>query len=150
MNMDDLKRRADLAAESWHKKPERTQHPESERKKEMRALREQGLKHREIAERFGVSHQYVAMVCGTCDPRYYIHIGDECVYPNLRNWMNENKISRKELLRRIGVEPLANNYSRLNKYLRGEAQPRKPWIDKMLEVTGMTYEVMFWRAEDGK
>ena len=144
MNMDDLKRRADLAAESWNKKPE------SERKKEMRALREQGLKHREIAERFGVSHQYVAMVCSTCDPRHYIHIGDECVYPNLRNWMNENKIPRRELLRRIGLEAHANNYRRLNKYLRGEEQPRKPYIDKMLKATWMTYEELFYEeTKDG-
>lgn len=33
------------------------------KKKRMQELRDQGLKHKEIAEKFGVSRQYAAIVC---------------------------------------------------------------------------------------
>jgi hypothetical protein len=32
--------------------------------------------------------------------------------------------------------------------MRGDAQPRKPYIDKMLAVTGMTYEELFYTEVD--
>lgn len=119
------------------------------KKEQMMAMREQGLKHREIAAAFGVSRQYVAFVCGKCDPAYFVPIGDECVYPNLRKWMNKNKVSRSEFLRRMGITTGADNQERLNKTIRGEFQPRKKYIDKMLQVTGLKYETLFAEVEDG-
>lgn len=124
----------------------------SERKEQMRQLRKQGLKHKEIAERFGVSTQYVSVVCGGSSPGRFAAVGEECIYPNLRKWMNENEVSRSEFLRRMGIDVHTSNLQRLGHYIRGEAQPRKPYIDKMLKVTGLTYEVLFYEggAEDGK
>lgn len=118
------------------------------KKEQMRQMREQGFKHREIAERFGVSRQYAAHVCGYCDPAYFVPIGDECIYPNLRNWMNTHKVSRKEFLRRLGLTAHSNDYERLLKYMTGKQHPRKPYIDKMLAVTGMTYETLFYMEVD--
>lgn len=115
------------------------------KRKQMQILRDQGLKHREIAEQFGVSRQYVAMVCGKCDPAYYIPVGDSCVYPNLRAWMNENKVSRNEFVRRMGLTTNQRNIERFGAYLRGEAHPRKQYIDKMLAVTDITYEELFYQ-----
>lgn len=127
------------------------------KRKQMQMMRDQGYKHREIAEKFGVSRQYVAQVCGVCDPAYYVPVDERCIYPNLRIWMNENKVSRKELLRRMGLTGNPGNYERLASYLRGDAHPRKQYIDRMLAATGMTYEKLFYtginddrRAEDGK
>lgn len=115
------------------------------KRKQMQILRDQGLKHREIAEQFGVSRQYVAMVCGKCDPAYYVPVGDSCVYPKLRAWMNENKVSRNEFVRRMGLTTNPRNIERFGAYLRGEANPRKQYIDKMLAVTDITYEEMFYQ-----
>lgn len=124
----------------------------SERKEQMRQLRKQGLKHKEIAERFGVSTQYVSHVCGECYPFRFVPVGKECIYPNLRKWMNENEVSRSEFLRRMGIEVHTKNLEKLGHYIRGETYPKKPYIDKMLKVTGLTYEVLFYEggAEDGK
>ena len=119
------------------------------KKEQMKLLRDQGLKHREIAEIFGVSRQYVADVCGKCDPAYFTPVGSECVYPNLRKWMNENKVSRREFLKRMGLTPHTSNHVRFSNCIRGEYQPYKPYIDKMLKVTGMTYEMLFAGVEDG-
>lgn len=114
-----------------------------DKKAKMIELRNSGMTHREIAKRFGCSPQYVAVVCSKSYPAHFIPIGDNCVYPNLRRWMNEHKINRRELMRRMGLTLHASNYSRLNDYLRGASLPRKDYIDKMLEATGMTYEVLF-------
>lgn len=126
------------------------------KRKQMQMMRDQGYKHREIAEKFGVSRQYVAQVCGVCDPAYYVPVDERCIYPNLRIWMNENKVSRKKLLLRMGLTESPKNYDRLTSYLRGDAHPRKQYIDRMLAATGMTYEKLFYtginddrRAEDG-
>lgn len=118
------------------------------KRKQMQMLREQGLKHREIAERFGVSRQYVAMVCGKCDPAYFIPVDDKCIYPNLRDWMNKNKVSRNKFVRRMGLTTGPGNIDRFSAYIRGINQPRKPYIDKMLKVTGMTYETLFYTEVD--
>ena len=32
-------------------------------------------------------------------------------------------------------------------YLSGKCEPRKPFIDKMLSITGMTYEKAFCKEE---
>ena len=83
------------------------------KKEWMRDLREHGFKYHEIAEIVGVSRQYVASVCGKGDPAYFRTVGEQCVYPNIRNWMNENKVTRRELLRRMGFTVSSSNYDRL-------------------------------------
>lgn len=118
------------------------------KRKQMQMLRDQGLKYREIAEKFGVSKQYVCMVCSKRNPAYFTPIDDKCIYPKLRDWMNENKISRNEFVRRMGLTTHTGNISRFGSYLMGEAYPRKQYIDKMLDVTGMTYEELFFTEVD--
>ena len=120
---------------------------EPSKRKKMQLLRDQGLTHREIAEQVGVSRQYVSTVCGSYDPIYFQYINEGCVYPNLREWMNTNKISRRELLRRMGLTPRHNNSEKLSRYMRGENDPRKDYIDRMLKATGMTYEKLFYRED---
>jgi transcriptional regulator with XRE-family HTH domain len=117
------------------------------KKEQMLAMRNGGALYREIASVFGVSRQYVSLICGKSNPRRFIPIGDNCVFPNLRKWMNRNRVSRGELLRRTGLEMHTNNYSRFNSIMRGEIQPRKDYIDRMLKVTGMSYEELFRQTE---
>ena len=114
-----------------------------DKKEKMKLLREQGITCQEIADMFGVSRQRVHQVCGKTHPGYFRPIGDECIYPNLRKWMNENKVSRKEFLQRMGLSPYSENQAQFGRYVRGECQPKKPYIDKMLAVTGLTYETLF-------
>ena len=108
------------------------------------AARNAGKTYTEIAAEFGVSRQAVHQVCARYEPNKFKTITPEkCVYPMWRSWMNENRVSRSEVLRRMGVEPSASNAARLRGYMCGDTYPSKPTIDKLLAVTGLTYEQLF-------
>lgn len=112
-----------------------------------RSEREKGKTYREIAEMYGVSFQAVACACGKQkDYQFRAWTKERCIYPNLRNWLNENKISCKEFVRRMGQVPSGGSDYSFRNYLSGEAYPQKRTIDKMLEVTGLTYEQL-WEVD---
>jgi transcriptional regulator with XRE-family HTH domain len=112
-----------------------------------RAERAKGLTYREIGEKYGVSGQYIAMICGKSDGRNFRAWTEKtCIYPNLRNWLNENKVSLNEFVRRNGVEVAGNTAGRFRAYLNGRTYPPKKTIDRMLKVTGLTYEQL-WEVD---
>ena len=109
-----------------------------------RQERKEGLTYREIAEKYGVSYQVVAQACGKHQPnRFRFWTKESCVYPNVRKWLNENKITSRELMRRLDWEACGNNYIYVGDWLRGRCYPQKQVIDKFLSVTGLTYEKFF-------
>jgi transcriptional regulator with XRE-family HTH domain len=109
-----------------------------------RQERKEGLTYREIAEKYGVSYQVVAQACGKSQPnRFRFWTKDMCIYPNVRKWLNENKITYRELQRRLGWETCSANYIYIGDWLRGKTYPRKKVIDKLLSATGLTYEKFF-------
>lgn len=111
--------------------------------------RDAGMTYREIGEKHGVSYQYVSQVCSKYNPyRFKFITKTGCIYPNWRRWMNDEKCSRGELLRRMNLVSESENYRRLGDYMRGVTSPRKPYIDKLLQATGMTYEKLFAEEDD--
>lgn len=115
---------------------------------EMQTMRDEGYNYAQIAEAAGVTRQRIFQLIGgeqkNRTPKPLTET--ECVYPKLRKWMNDNHVSRTELTRRLhnGVgNPRA--YERLNCFLNGTTRQiiRKPFIDSILEVTGLTYEQLF-------
>ena len=114
-----------------------------------RSEREKGKTYREIAEQYGVTFQAVACACGNShDSKFRAWTEERCVYPNLRNWLNENKVSMNEFIRRMDALPGGNRVTAYRNYLNGKTYPQKRVIDKMLEVTGLTYEQL-WEEDDG-
>lgn len=95
-------------------------------------LRDKGMTYQQIAEHFGVSKQAVHQ--SICNSRVYAR----CVYPALRDWMTERHMSIVELSNAIGMK-----YKATRAFLLGEVVPKKPIIDAMIGLTGMTYEEMF-------
>ena len=114
-----------------------------------RAERAKGKTYKEIAEMYGVSHQRVAQVC--CrqkDHQFRPFTEERCIYVNLRNWLNENKISLSEFARRCSNTVNGPTLNRFGGILRGSNYPNKQTIDKILAVTGLTYEQL-WEVDDG-
>lgn len=106
--------------------------------------RDAGMKYREIAEKHGVSCARVGQICAEFNRKSYRFVtATGCVYPNLRLWMNERKISRCEMVVLMGFAPANENIVKLRDIMRGHIQPSKKWIDGMLKATGMPYEKLF-------
>lgn len=110
--------------------------------------RENGKSLKEIAEMYGVSTQAVSQATAKIKKGYFKHYTEEnCIYPNLRNWLNDNKVTRNEFIRRMGMTLSPSNSCRLHHYFTGRNYPTKATIDKFIEITGLTYEEMFWEGE---
>jgi hypothetical protein len=119
-----------------------------EKKEEMIALREQGLSYAEIGKKLNYSKQRVFQIIGGTSINFFRPISKEaCVYVGIRNWMNENKINRNTLTRMIYGTLEPNLYETLKRTLKG-ANCRKDIIDKLLKVTGLTYEEAFLRKDE--
>ena len=110
-----------------------------------RALRDTGLTYKEIAEKMGISHQCVAHMCGKYNPSHFRMFSDAVIYPNLRKWLNENKVSMMEFVRRCGYVPYNGEVSMFTSWMYGRSEPKKRVIDACLKATGMTYEELFYR-----
>ena len=109
-----------------------------------RAELQSGMSCKEIAAKHGVSLQAVYAACGGDFRKRFRKYGEtECVWTGLRHWLNDNEMSRRNLLRSMGLEYSHCNLERLNQNLRGEKDLRMSFIRKMMEISGMTFEELF-------
>ena len=109
-------------------------------------MRDEGYSYAKIADACGVSKQRVFQLIGGIHHKTPKLLTEtECVYPNLRKYMNENKISRMSLARQIYGEVTSRHYERLNKFLNGTTYVyiNKHMLDRILSITGLTYEQLF-------
>lgn len=97
------------------------------------AMRLDGYTLQEIADKHGVSKQYIS----TLVPRIS-ELSTVCIFPAIRTWMRSNGYNGKKIAEFCGVTPNA-----VYAWLRGINSITKANIDKMLQLTGMTYEEAF-------
>lgn len=115
------------------------------------AERNKGLTYQEIADKYGVTYQAVAQAAGRHTPgRFRVFTKKSCIYSGLRNWLNENKISRAELMRRMHLAVCGKTTDRVSRLLRGDTRPNKDDIDLLIQITGLTYEVLFKEDNHGE
>jgi transcriptional regulator with XRE-family HTH domain len=67
------------------------------------------------------------------------------VYPGIAQWLYENRCTYAKLAELIGA-PQAS----VSRWMNGVHKPNKPTIDKILKVTGMTYEQAFGEEESSQ
>ena len=111
-----------------------------------REERKKGRTYQDIADGYGVSRQMVAQACSPFETlRFRVVKPEDCVYVNIRNFLNKKRMSRKTLVYALGLEPCTNNYYSINAVLRGQSDPRKSLIDKLMILTGFSYQQLFER-----
>lgn len=120
-----------------------------ERKPQMIEMRKNGSTYQEIANTFHLSKQRVCQIIGGSLKSHFKEISSEdCIYPNLRKWMNDNRITKAGLCRRIYGHGHAVCQGYVADFLRGrKPNTTKGTIDKYLIATGLTYEELFEREE---
>ena len=117
---------------------------------EKKALREQGLTYRQIADILGCSTQAVSYTLSKYNPNHFRLIQvNGCKFPNLVKWMNDNKVGYKELTIRMGYIPNSNMARKIADRVRGKSEINKKDIDKILSVTGLSYEEAFMEKNGG-
>lgn len=120
-----------------------------ERRQAIIADRLTGLSCQQVANKHGVSRQYVSQCCVGVFPKYFHKATKEgCVYRNLRKFINENRITKTELVRRCGLTAHGSNLEYLERFMKGQGDPRKSYIDRLLKVTGLSYEELFSKEEE--
>lgn len=112
-------------------------------------LGQQGYKYKEIADMCGVTRQRVYQVLSNVYVTDYKRLNDtDCIYPNIRNWWNDNRMTFHRFFKLMKLEYHSKNIQRLRDYLKGVCNPRKEYIDKLIAATGMPYEKLFYREGD--
>lgn len=117
-----------------------------ERIETMKELYNQGVSVEKIAENYGISRQRVYQLIET--KRSYITTVNEkqCIYPSLRNWLNFSRINICGLTRMIYGDAQEHKITVVASALRGGNCTKKT-IDKILKVSGLTYEEAFGKGD---
>ena len=120
------------------------------RLEEYESLRKAGLGYREIAKIYGCTYQNISQYLAKENRSLFKGFTTErCVYPGLRNWLNENQCTVPELIRKVYGYNLGGSTSeRYRRLLRGETLFNMKEIDALIAITGLTYEVLFAREAD--
>ena len=113
----------------------------TERNEKIREMRLSGMTYRDIAAQYGISVQRVQQIAGSVC--YFRPVeAKDCIYKGIRDWLNETRYSRTYLVRLMYGDTHATLHEKLSNVLKGNNCTKK-MIDKLLEVTGLPYEVAF-------
>lgn len=110
-------------------------------KAQMFEMRLDGYTLQAIADKFGVTKQYVSTILPPMKQGYKATPSKTLKiikYPNIEKWMRQNQCNMKRLSGLTGLGVV-----RIRRGLCCEFDMHKSTIDKILEVTGMTYEEAF-------
>lgn len=119
------------------------------KKEEILKLSDEGYNFTEIAEKCGVTRQYVSMVFRGTELSDFRRLDEtKCVFPNFMDWWNRNRMTYTKFFVRMGLAYHETNIVRLKSYLSGKNSLSKHYIDKLITATGMTYEQLFYREGD--
>ena len=105
---------------------------------------EENMTYQQIADSMGVSKQYISqLLCGTVKEKGYQRVRESAFpYPALINWMRENQVTQMKLVQKMGYASSPGNYNKVSQRIK-RGNLRKTDIDKLLEVTGLSYEKLF-------
>lgn len=119
-----------------------------ERKRYMQDLFKSGMTYEEIGKKLDLSKQRVfQLIGGIIKRRVKPFTTETCVYSGLREWLNEHKIGINELTRKLYGNYHTTSRERVKNRLNGKLQITKTYIDKILEITGLTYEQAFVESQ---
>ena len=112
------------------------------RRRAILVMRDNGMTYDEIGEVLGISRQRAHQIAagrrkGVGD---HFHKGavEKIPYIGLREWLLENRVTITELTRLCGVRALK---------LTGKHSLRKRTVERLLEITGLSFEECFRRDD---
>lgn len=118
-----------------------------EKHKMAEALWAEGWTCQAIADRLGVSKQYISQMLRAREINY-VPIRGVC-YPGLNRWLSEHRYGMPKLLDALGYQYSGNAAAYLRQRLQGKHEFHISEIRDILKLTGLTFEEAFALEEDG-
>lgn len=110
-----------------------------EQKIDMFAMRIDGFALEEIADKYGVTRERIRQILEhTCSESGISR--KNYIYPNIADWMRENHVNQKMISEKLGCRQTT-----VSNYLAGKSSPSFEFINMILDITKMPYEVAFSR-----
>lgn len=107
-------------------------------------MRYEGMTQKEIAAKTGYSLPRVQQLVGADSPAHTrAWTKKRCRWPELRHWLNVNRMSVKKLVTMMGYVYAPDTGKRIAQCLAGERELKKSEIDTLMKLTGMSYEKLF-------
>lgn len=107
------------------------------------SMRLDGYTYDQIGKKYGVTRERVRQILNVKGVRAAYKNSPKWIFPNIRPWMRKNHMSGKEMACMLGT--CSNSFS---SYMTGKRDIPKHVIDKLLQITGMTYEECFYKPEE--
>lgn len=115
-----------------------------EQKLEAYGMRLDGCTYQEIADKFGVTKQYIQQSLFPSDGRMSkIRNSEICIYAGLAQFIDDHNVTQRKLAEVINTKCPQGNSTRLRRKITGETQFKINEIYKILKFTGMTFEECF-------
>ena len=100
-------------------------------------MRLDGYTLQEIGDKYGLTRERIRKMFAAVTTESGIS-RKNYIYPNIADWMIENNVSQCDLSKKLGCAP-----NTISTYLTGRTHPTFTFINLMLELTKMPYEVAF-------
>ncbi len=103
-------------------------------------LRKKGLSYAKIGAAVGCSAQYAHYIAKRVNAPT---VGAECIFGGLKRWLDKNGVKICKLCTLLYGAACGDRIRWLRRKLEGRTMWNKKEIDRILEITGLTYEEAF-------
>ena len=100
-------------------------------------MRLDGYTLQEIGDKYGLTRERIRKMFASITTESGIS-RKNYIYPNISDWMIDNNVSQYDLCKKLGCQQATISY-----YLTGKREPTFSFINLILELTKMPYEVAF-------
>ena len=107
-------------------------------------MRLDGYTLQEIGDKYGVTRERIRQMFAQVTTESGIS-RKNYIYPNIADWMIENDVTQWLFCKELGC-----GQATISGYLTGRISPSFEFINKVLEITKMPYEVAFSRERVGE
>ena len=107
-------------------------------------MRLDGYTLQEIGDKYGVTRERIRQMFAQVTTESGIS-RKNYIYPNIADWMIENDVAQWLFCKELGC-----GQATISGYLTGRISPSFEFINKVLEITKMPYEVAFSRERVGE
>ena len=103
-------------------------------------MRLDGYTLQEIGDKYGLTRERIRQMFASITTKSGIprKIYKNYIYPNISDWMIDNNVKQSDLSKKLGCAQVT-----ISSYLTGKNPPSFAFINLMLELTKMPYEVVF-------